>query len=146
MAFSRALFGLAAVPLIAILAGCARNSDVVGAWKADLAFDQPAKDSGEQIGRGIVNSFFNAATVEFKPDHTFTAHIVADVTGTWSISGNVVTAVFDKSANGKANVETDQPLKLDLSTDGKTLVVENQNDGENKDSSSRLVLRRTDKQ
>src|ERR1700677_4236835 len=112
----RRLFGLLLLAGIFLtLSGCGK-ANVVGTWTARLSKDKP-----DPAGIGAALDKLATMSLEFKNDGTCDFTVVVKIPGTYEVSGNRVTVTFpNNDSTGNAS-KTNNPLVLDLSSDGKSL-------------------------
>ncbi len=100
------------------LAGCGK-ANVVGTWEAKLTDLKP-----DHAGIGAAVDKLATMSLEFKDDGTCFMTMLVKIPGKYEVSGNRVTVTFPNNDKTGESTKNNNPLILDISSDGKSLVAE----------------------
>lgn len=102
--------------------------DLVGKWKGTIDMPQPAANASQAEKDDYEQTKAMAITLDLRPDETFLMNMMMEVEGKWKREGGTVTLTPGKIAGMDMSVDdkkdpNNEPLKGDLSPDGRTLIV-----------------------
>jgi len=116
-------FGLTALCVALMLAGCGHKPDIVGKWKADAGDSTSIKS---YPGGGLVKSLQAMFSFEFKKDNTFVGPMTME--GTYAMDGNKVTLTISKmmgiDVSKMPSSPNQKPMVGQLSDDGNTITIQ----------------------